>query len=72
MPLLKVLWAEAYTEATIRLMGYVREDTHSVGSETGSMTPWATMSLRVHFICLGTLWIPSNRHVGWEGLKGQS
>ena len=33
------------------LWGYVKADTHSVGWETGVITPFLTISLRVHSIC---------------------
>ena len=32
------------------LQGYIREDTHSVGWETGVITPLSTISLRLHSI----------------------
>ena len=32
------------------LQGYVRDNTHLVGQETGAITPLVTMSLRVHSI----------------------
>ena len=48
------------------LWGYVRDDTHLVGWETGAITPLVTMLLMVYAqSVLSTLWVPSSRHVGW-------
>ena len=39
------------------LHGYVREDTHLVGQDTGAITLWATVFLRVILSGLGTQWV---------------
>ena len=49
--LVKVLWSREIWREPSNLRGYVRDDTHSVGSETGAMTPWVTMSFRLHTSC---------------------
>ena len=49
------------------LWGYVKDDAHSVGWETGMITPFSTISLRVHSICskysMGTF-----LHACWTGI----
>ena len=49
--LIKALWSRHIWSIPSGLWGYVSEDTHSVGWETGALTPFSTMSSKVHSIC---------------------
>ena len=46
----KVLRIKEYVECTIRLVGCIREDTHSVNWETGAIMPFLTISLRLQLV----------------------
>ena len=70
--LVKVLWVKAYAWCTIRLGGYDRDNTHSVGRGAGAIIALVTMSSRVTLSALSTLWVPSFRHDGQGEWKGWS